>query len=211
MASMMGICGLRRSHVPAQRRSRHCGSTAQPMNHSGCAWRKAVTAGKAWRISPIAPSRTMSTRNCFSAGDNSLFSHNETEQLGRNGWLIFEHNFEPRDVKRSKARALFRSQAHPVLFGCGEYFGAVLVAKLEELVEVGVGVGVVVAECGGRTRSRRCDCAGRRRTRPGGRWRKRRWFASVAELSGDDAESISARRGCGVAALFRGAGLLRGG
>ena len=89
----------------------------------------------------------MSTRNFFSAGDNSLFSHNETEQLRSEGWFIFEHNFEPCDVKRSKARPLFRSQAHPILFGGDEYFGAVLVTKIEELVEVGVGVGVVITEC----------------------------------------------------------------
>lgn len=63
------------------------------------------------------------------------------------GRFVFEHNLKSRDVERSESCPLFRSQAHPVLFGGDEYFGAVLIAKIEELVEVGVRVGMVVSEC----------------------------------------------------------------
>ena len=74
-----GICGPRLLVLACAEQAAPLGLDSPAQIPLGCAARRAVIAGKAWRISPIAPSRTMSTRNCFSAGGNPLFSHKEAE------------------------------------------------------------------------------------------------------------------------------------
>ena len=88
----------------------------------------------------------MSTRNCLSVGDNALFSHKHVLELRCHSCLIFEHNFEFRRVQRGQTRALLRRQPDPVLLCCDECFSRVLPAKLEKLVEIGIGVSVVITK-----------------------------------------------------------------
>ena len=58
-----------------QKRACQRGSTAQPKYHFGWALRRAATAGRACRISPIAPSRTIRTRVCsYCCDKKSIFS-----------------------------------------------------------------------------------------------------------------------------------------
>src|ERR1700744_644203 len=68
-------------------KGRHRDSTAQPKYQSGWAWRSAATAGRACRMSPIAPSRTIRTRGCSACCDNKVFSHKV-----EGGLLVFEFN-----------------------------------------------------------------------------------------------------------------------
>ncbi len=49
--------------LPAESSVCQRGSTTQSMIQPGCIWRRAVTAGSACRISPMAPRRTTSRRN----------------------------------------------------------------------------------------------------------------------------------------------------
>src|ERR1700757_2210117 len=118
------------------------------MDIAGCAARSAVMAGKAWRMSPIAPSRTMRTRNCLLCGGNALFSHREAGQMAGYGCLVFEGDFETRDVERREPGALLRVEAHEVLLRGDEGIGVVAGGEGEKRVQGGGGVGVGVAEGG---------------------------------------------------------------
>src|ERR1700757_1925372 len=118
------------------------------MDIAGCAARRAVMAGKAWRMSPIAPSRTMRTRNCLLCGGNALFSHREAGQMAGYGWLVFEGDFETRDVERREPGALLRVEAHEVLLRGDEGIGVVAGAESEKRAPGGDGGDVVVGAGG---------------------------------------------------------------
>jgi len=97
----------------AASKARHRGSTTQSITHPGCCCRSAVTAGRACRMSPMAPNRTTSKRN-LDCVCKLQFSHKEGgDGDGSAGASTGRGNRLGQPVKAAGQGALRQTDSHP--------------------------------------------------------------------------------------------------